>query len=130
MTVKDNKGQALVAFILILPIILVVFAIVIDFGLLSIEKRKIANNVQDCILYGLDHMDDDNLEERLREYMYVNIEPKNIKDLNLEITGNSITITLIYKYKNLFGFIGERSNEISVSYIGTKEDNYIELKKR
>lgn len=129
MTV-NNKGQALVAFILILPIILVVFAIVIDFGLLSIEERKISNSVQDCILYGLNNMDEENLEDKLKDLVYQNINSKNIKYLDLEITDNSIAVTLISEYKNLFGFTGKRSNEINVSYVGTKDDNYIDLKKR
>ena len=41
----NNKGQTLVTFIIILPILLIILALVVDLGFIYIEKRNIDNNV-------------------------------------------------------------------------------------
>lgn len=47
----NNKGQTLVVFVLILPIILILLIGIIDIGSVSIEKRKINNVLDNAIEY-------------------------------------------------------------------------------
>ena len=49
----NNKGQTLVAFIILIPVLIMIFTLVVDLGLLSIEKRKIDNEIKSTITYGL-----------------------------------------------------------------------------
>ena len=51
----NNRGQSLVTFILILPIILIITSLAIDYGMVSIDKRMISNNMKSSIKYGLKH---------------------------------------------------------------------------
>lgn len=50
----DNKGQSLVMFILLLPIMLGVMALVIDCGNVMIRKNEIGNVIEMVLDYGLD----------------------------------------------------------------------------
>ena len=46
---KNNKGQALVEFILILPVILAILLVIIDLGKIFNEKNTLENNSIDII---------------------------------------------------------------------------------
>ncbi len=46
---KSNKGQALIEFILILPIFLTIFLGIIDFGRILYEKNRLENVMSDVI---------------------------------------------------------------------------------
>lgn len=120
----NNKGQTLAIFVIILPIILLVLLLIIDFGLLSIEKRKISSDIKTSIKYGLNNNSNSN---DIQELLYKNIDQNKIKKLDINITDNSVSIDIIVKYDSIFKII---NNEIKLSYIGIKENNKIEIKKR
>ena len=123
----NNKGQSLAAFIIILPIIVLLLVLVLDYGLMSVEKRNITSNIKTSIKYGLNNLENSNNSNDIKELIYKNIDQNKIKKLDIDITNNSITVDIIVKYDSIFKVI---NNEIKLSYIGTKENNIIELKKR
>lgn len=45
----NNKGQALVEFVLILPIFILILFVIIDFGMIINSKSKLENNSVDII---------------------------------------------------------------------------------
>ena len=47
----NNKGQSLATFIIILPIIIMLLVLVLDYGLLSVEKRNITSDIKTSIKY-------------------------------------------------------------------------------
>lgn len=56
---KDNKGQALIEFIIILPIFLLLIISLIDFGNIFIKKNSLENNLDTIVsLYKEDKTDD------------------------------------------------------------------------
>ncbi len=73
----NNKGQALVEFVLILPIIVLLLLAVIDFGLLFHEKMKLENNLNDILILNIDEM------EKYAKKNNLEIE-KNEKDLTIK----------------------------------------------
>ena len=112
----NNKGQVLVIFVIILPIFLILLTLLIDLGLMSIEKRKIENNTYDAILYYLENKDDKNIEEKTKKLL-----KENINDIDIEINDllDYIEIKVKKQYKNIL------NDEIIVIYKGIKEDNRI-----
>ena len=42
---KDNKGQALVEFVIILPILLIIIMAIVDFGNIFIKKYSLENDI-------------------------------------------------------------------------------------
>ena len=88
----NNKGQVLIIFVIMLPIFLMVLALVVDLGLLSIEKRKIDNNAYDAVEYYLKNND----KEKTIKLLENNLSDINIK-LLISIKGRKC-----FKYSNLY----------------------------
>ena len=123
----NNKGQSLATFIIILPIIVLLLVLVLDYGLMSVEKRNITSDIKTSIKYGLNNLENSNNSNDIKELIYKNIDQNKIKKLDIDITNNSVSIDIIVKYDSIFKII---NNEIKLSYIGTIENNKIEVKKR
>mgnify|MGYP004515631745 FL=1 len=102
----NNKGQTLVIFVLILPLILLIISILFSYGNLLLTKKQIENNIVYTINYYFDHeyenKNESNMEEIKSKLKYI-IE-KNIKYVNLiiEIKDDSIDISIEKQINNLF----------------------------
>lgn len=103
----NNKGQVLVLFVIILPIILLLLTFIIDIGLMSIEKRKISNNTYDAVEYYLKENDIEKTKKLLNN---------NLKDITVDIkTDNeNVLISVVKRYKGIF----KLNNEINITYKG------------
>ena len=64
----NNKGQSLVLFILVIPILLGMIVLVIDFGNTIYQKNKIDNVIEMLIEYGLEEKYDKEQLEKLIDY--------------------------------------------------------------
>ena len=116
---KDNKGQVLVTFILLLPILLILMATITETGLLYIEKRKVDNNVKDVLRYGLDNIAKDSLELRTDMTTTLTTNISDINRLDITIKNNIITIVLSKQKKSIFKEILSKDDyEIKSSYYG------------
>lgn len=114
----NNKGQALVTFVLLIPIVLIVMVIIIDIGLMGVQKRKITNVVKDTIEYGLNN---NSSEEELRNLIKENVNYDNV-DINIK---DDIVINLKCSYKTIFGFI--KRNQLNIKYRGYRDNNQIRI---
>lgn len=119
----DNKGQSLVMFVLLLPIILVLVAGVIDLGNYSVTKGKYENEIKSTIKYGLNHPDvsTSDLEKLLNSNL------TGVK--KIDKSDNMIKIKVTTKVNSLFSNIIKLNYDIDLSYSGYKENNKIIIKK-
>ena len=113
----NNKGQTLVLFVLMLPIIIFIMLLVIDVSNMVITKQEL-NNINKMVLnYGLDIIEEENIENKLEDMINKNISTNEhtIKiddgtieiDLKKEIKG-IITKKKIYEVKSIYkGYIKE-----------------------
>lgn len=85
----NNKGQVLVIFVILIPIIILLFTLVIDIGNMYIEKRNINNNLKYAIEYS--NKNNTNIEEILN---------KNLD--NIEINYYDEEIKVSKKYNGIF----------------------------
>ena len=76
----NNKGQSLVIFVLAIPILLGIMALVIDIGNVIYYKNDIDNVIKIVIDYGLDHIDDFDVVDDMK-----NLGKLNNNDINMEI---------------------------------------------
>ena len=127
--ILNNKGQTLAIFVIIIPIILLFLMLIADYGLMSVEKRHIDNCVKDSINFGLKNLNDNNLDEKMKNLINKNIDLDDIKSINIDITDNSVSIDLLVKYDMLFNILNNK-NDIRVSYFGTIENGNIKIIKR
>lgn len=109
---RDNKGQVLILFVLLLPIILGICMLVIDVGTIYIEKTKIKNIISETIGYGLDNMDDERIIDKLNNLIDVNINDSTnnvsisngIININVSKTVNGILIHDTINF-NYYGYV-------------------------
>lgn len=122
---KNHNGQVLIAFVLILPILLMCVGFVIDTGLLYIEKRKLDNVVKDTVEYGINHIDTVT-KENLTKMLYKNIDELSV--VNIDMTDVKLEVQASYHYKSIFASLFEKNDyEISSHYKGIKTNNNIKI---
>lgn len=78
----NNKGQALVEFVLILPVFILILFVIIDFGMIINTKNSLENRSVDVVSFV---KNDKNNEEINRLY----------EDINIDITYNNDYINII-----------------------------------
>ncbi len=94
----NKKGQALVMFIILIPLFLAVCALVIDIGLITYEKNKLTNIIDLSI----------NENKDVKNYLKIN----DINDVKIKEENKCIKVT--YYKKSLFGnIIGIKKYNIS-----------------
>ena len=115
----NNKGQTLVVFIILIPIIIIVLGIIIDIGLMGLDKVKVKNSMKDAISYGLKN---DSSEEEI-----IDLIDKNIKyeSINIDM-GDEITIHLTYRYKTVFNLVKNKADFTITGYLDNDQVKYKE----
>ena len=87
----NKKGQALVEFIIVLPILIFVLFAIIDYGVISTSKQKMEDMISDI---GKMYSNNESIEE-IKEFVKSN--DKDLK-LNIEIEDKYTNILLSKKY--------------------------------
>ena len=121
----DSKGQTLVIFVLILPILLLLFALIWEVGNLGLTTNKYETEIKDTIEYGLNHLDDENLEEVLTNLLKANLEG----NINVEINNQVIKVNVKQKYDALFNNLLNNRFDIDLTYNGYIENNKFIIQK-
>lgn len=117
----NNKGQSLVMFILIIPIILLMFILVVDIGNAIISKQELDNINYLTIDYGLDNIDKSNIESKLVDMININ---NKLNEINVSVEGNKIKITT---KKNITGILAKGFKIFSIE---SNYEGYIENGKK
>ncbi len=118
----NNKGQTLVIFVIILPILLIMLTLIVDLGFIYIEKRNIENSVYDSLEYYLDNINEDDINNKVNKLLNKNI--KNIYKLTINNDDKYVEITVSKIRKSIYSII-TNDTEISVNYKGYKDSKKI-----
>lgn len=118
----NNKGQTLVMFVLVLPILFIILTLVIDLGFLYIEKRNVSNNVVDAVEYYLENMEDININSKVQELLNKNIE--DIAQINIDDTHDNVKINVIKEHSGFYSAL-PFNQKIDITYIGDKNSKEI-----
>lgn len=78
-----NKGQALIEFIIILPVILIILLYIVEFGTITLKKYELESNIE-----LITELYQDGNQEKLNEYL-------NKNNINLTYEKNEQLTTLI-----------------------------------
>ena len=129
MNRQNEKGQTLVSFALILPILVMLFALVIDTGYTYLEEKQLKDGVLIGLKYGMKHHEED-VKDQVRELIVENVD--NISILNIYMEENQIKIKKKKPKKNIFTsmFLND-SSELEVIYTAyLNEDEWKIVKER
>ena len=129
MNRQNEKGQTLVSFALILPILVMLFALVIDTGYTYLEEKQLKDGVLIGLKYGMKHHEED-VKDQVRELIVENVG--DISILNIYMEENQIKIQAKKPKKNIFTsmFLND-SSELEVIYTAyLNEDEWKIVKER
>lgn len=117
----NNKGQSLILFVILLPVLLLVFVLVVDLGNIIVLKQEL-NNISEIVLdYGLDKLLNVNLDNNEE---IIDNEVDNIEVSNEELDINMLT-------KELVGIVKLNNNDIDKIDIKIVENKiYVELNEK
>ncbi len=90
----NKKGQALVEFIIILPIMIFVLLAIVDFGIMSYNKNRLENMIDDVSKMYKNNETTEEINKFIKD---------NDKDITYQINNKEkyITIKLSKKYKSI-----------------------------
>ena len=117
----NNKGQSLVTFVLILPILLLIVLMVYEIGMMSRLKNEMNSINYLAISYGIDKITDENLEEEIKALILKNDD--KIENIVVSVEDNKLYITLSSRYNARLSLLRDsKMFRVRSSYVGYIED--------
>ena len=118
----NNKGQSLVMFVMILPILLMIIMMVIDIGKM-VQRREELDSINYILVdYGLDNIEINNLEDKLREILDKN--DKSIDIVKINIDKESLEVEVILRDEvDLLILKDNKLFRVKSDYVGRIVDN-------
>lgn len=127
--IKNNKGQVLVLFVLMVPLIIFIIAYFLENMFISNEKQKLDNINQMLLEYSYENKENVGLYDAI-----LNLALKNDKEIIIEsfdINTDYIEITLSKDMDSMFGkIIGINKYEIISKYKATILDDKVIYEKK
>lgn len=118
----NNKGQSLILFIVILPILLLILVLVIDVGRIIVLKQELDNINKIVLDYGLDNIDMDDLNNKMVELVKLN--NNEIDDININLEEDKLYIELNMDTGGMLsGLVDISIFDIKSSYVGYIKDD-------
>lgn len=122
MNKLNNKGQSLVMFILIIPILLLIMILVIDLGNIIVTKTHLDNTSYLVIDYALDHLEEEDLESKVLGL--INVNNGGGLETKIDISNDKILVTTRKEVKGLL------TNSIKIKTIISNYEGYIKDDKK
>lgn len=116
----NNRGQSLVTFVLLIPIIVLILFMVYDIGSMVLLKIELNNINYLTVDYGADKIDEINIQDKLRDM--INKNKSNIDNVDIRVKDNKLYITLEDSIDNKISLIKTLKIKIKSSYVGYMED--------
>lgn len=127
--IKNNKGQVLVLFVLMVPLIIFIIAYFLENMFISNEKQKLDNINQMLLEYSYENKENVGLYDAI-----LNLALKNDKEIIIEsfdINTDYIEITLSKDMDSMFGkIIGINKYEIISKYKATISNDKVIYEKK
>lgn len=124
----NKKGQVLVFFVILIPMLLAIAAFAIDVGYSFYQSNKLHSITHMALKYGLNHPDDPDLRAKIIDLIYKN--DSKIDSYELVIEDNKITITTNKTVDSIFGkALNIDFYYISAKYVGYIKNNKIVIEK-
>ena len=123
----NNKGQSLVLFVILIPIIFMVLWMVYDIGSMAVLKNELDDINYMAIDYGLNHLDDTSITTKVEELIN-----KNKPDINIvvNLVDDKIYIVLSGHINNKLSLFNKgNAFLVKSSYVGYMEDDKGIIKK-
>ena len=88
----NNKGQSLVLFVLLIPLVFLVLFMVYEIGRMTLLRHELDNINYIAVDYGLGKIDDENVSDEMRELILKN--NSEIDNIEITIEDGKVYVTL------------------------------------
>lgn len=123
----NRNGQVLIFFVIFIPILIGVVALVIDIGYSYNQLNKLNNINRMIIKYGLNNLNDDDISSKMIDLIQKN---DDIDSYTLNIKNNQITLTLNKNIDSIFGnVLNIKVYNLSSTYKGYIKNNKFVIEK-
>ena len=119
----NNKGQSLITFILIIPIILLVIYMVYEIGRISLLNNRLKGIGYLATNYGIKLIDSETAEDEIINFVKKN--DSSIDSVVVTIEDNKLYLTLSRNINN--SILANNLFRIRVSYIGYLENEKVTI---
>ena len=121
----NKRGQTLIIFVMLIPIILTMAALVIDVGLLYYKKNEYTGIFEESIK---EYFKDEDLTSALET---LTLNGVSLDDVLVSATDETISVILDTKVDSIFGkVIRINDYEIKIARVGTKDKERVIIKKK
>ena len=120
----DNKGQSLIFFVLVLPIIALFMVLLIDVCSYEVQSNHIKNSIKDNIKVVVNSDIKD--EERIKNIIKENIDNSEVEVI---MSDTSVEINVTYKHKSFSKKLISNEPTVNYHYCGNYENKEIKNKK-
>ncbi len=129
MNKLTNKGQALVIFIIFIPLILMIGTLVIDLGIAKYNDYRLEEITKDVLSYGLKHIDN-NPYNNMVDLLYQNDDSIDNYSIEVNQDEKTIRISVDKATKGFFGsMVGKEIYKEKSSYVGYFSGDKIVIEK-
>ena len=117
----NNRGQSLILFVLLIPVVFLILLMVYDIGSMVLLKNEL-NNINYMVMdYGVSHIEDENIDTTLTDLIIKNKRDASVK---IEIIDSKLYIDISDNIDNKLSLFNKISAfSIKSSYVGYMEEN-------
>ncbi len=122
----SSKGQALVIFVIFVPVIIMVGTLIIDVGFARYNSNNLNDITKLVIRYGLKNIDSDPYNKMV-DLLYQNDSDIDNYSIEIDVENKTIKMSVDKATKGFFGsIVGKEIYKEKSSYIGyIKDEKYI-----
>lgn len=121
----NNKGQSLVAFIVLLPVLFMLAGIIIDISTSYVKKKEVVSSVKNSIEYSFkSDLDNYKTEQVMFKILSSNID--DIESYNITINEDDVYVYVKTNINGVFSNLFKNpTNNIEVKYKGYMKDGKV-----
>lgn len=119
----NNKGQTLVLFLFLLPIIFLIFMALYQYGAAQLEKKRMEDAVKEVVQYGLDYKEDNDVKEQMITMFQKSFPDISKESIEIKIETDEVRMVVKKEYAILFF----ARPIIRVSYVGRNIDGKVQI---
>lgn len=121
----NNKGQTLVLFLFLFPVVFLLFMGFYQIGTIQLEKKKLESAVKDAVSYGASHWNEEDVKDTMMKMIEDVFPNLNGMDIRVEVETGIVRMTIKKEYRVLFVM----KQEMEIFYEGLNMDGKIEITK-
>ena len=118
----NNKGQTLVLFLIVIPVIVFLFVCFYQLGMIKLQEKNLIDTIEDSLEYGVNNVDNELLYIEIREMITETNDYVRDEDIEIIVESNEVNVIVKVDYKTILF-----NEEKIFDYTGRLVDGNIEI---